>query len=307
MTELETLEKIIINSMTVNNEPRFPVELHELPLSVPRNIWKVDVAKAIKIAENQPLVSVPGNKWFSLRLDGNGFSKLMKKLRRKGIFPQGYSHDFGQMMVKSMTVLMDKMGAYCGYTQSDEMTLLFEPAKIINGIQNDHQRKGRIMKYCSLAASIVTSKFNKLLYDHCKKLNIDLDDNLLPNFDCRLGMFSSKTEAMMLILWRSHDCSINGVSDAVHHNIKTIDCDKSVIKKGTLCKLAWLRDNGMLPLNPHQSLGTFMIKKMFEFEAINQRTNEKVLVRRNRYVRVDGNVVNLYVDGNLFPGEIIEK
>jgi len=42
------------------------------------------------------------------RLDGNGFSKLIKKLRQIGVFGPGFSPEFGEIMQEACQLLMQK-------------------------------------------------------------------------------------------------------------------------------------------------------------------------------------------------------
>ena len=40
--------------------------------------------------------------------------------------------------------------------------------------------------------------------------------DISPHFDCRIAAWDSWEEAKALLLWRAYDCTVNGVSDAVH-------------------------------------------------------------------------------------------
>jgi hypothetical protein len=60
----------------------------------------------------------------------------------------------------------------------------------------------------------------------------------------------SALQARALLLWRSYDCSVNGVSDAVH---QTAGKTKLIVAKGTWDKLRWLDENNKLPLPSHQA------------------------------------------------------
>jgi len=77
------------------------------------------------------------------------------------------------------------------------------------------------LKICTVAASFVTAVFNHELSKLCRDKGLEeLEINLLPTFDCRMGCFDSFEEVFSLILWRAYDCGVNGISDAVHHNKK---------------------------------------------------------------------------------------
>jgi hypothetical protein len=84
---------------------------------------------------------------------------------------------------------MERHAALCGYTQSDEMTLIIPPASVIRGVQQAHERSGRVLKIATLAAATVTAVFNARVQVICASHvpPIILDDKDLPLFDCRIG------------------------------------------------------------------------------------------------------------------------
>jgi len=60
---------------------------------------------------------VPGEMWYSLRLDGTGFSKAVKALRNTGIIEKnGFSAKFADCMKHSCHSLVEKFGGKIGYT-----------------------------------------------------------------------------------------------------------------------------------------------------------------------------------------------
>jgi hypothetical protein len=66
----------------------------------------------------------------------------------------------------------------------------------------------------------------------------------------------------------SYDCSINAVSDAVHHSGHlNLDGRKAVSVKGTGDKLVWLHENNRLPLPQHQAVGSLFMKKKVLMEG----------------------------------------
>ena len=97
------------------------------------------------------------------------------------------------------------------------MTLLIAPASVVRGEQQPHSYNGRVQKICTLAAAHVTATFNFHIHNLCEEKEMAFEERLLARFDCRMGVYESKEEAMSLILWRAYDCGVNGVSDAVYH------------------------------------------------------------------------------------------
>lgn len=241
---------------------------------------------------------VPGDRWISLRLDGSGFSTLTRKFRRLGIFGHGFCPRFATIMQECARVLMTKFNACYGYTQSDEMTLIIPPASIVRGEQQCHARSGRVVKTCTLAASLVTAMFNRRVNELLAESKEHLNDSNLPYFDCRLAHYGSREEAMTLILWRAYDCGVNGVSDAVHH---LPGADKSVKSKGGREKLQYLHAQGKLPLPLHQSCGTYFVRVKRIVEGFNPITKQTVKSIRNTIEIVPGNILSLAKNDLLYP------
>merc|ERR1712070_301852 len=180
---------------------------------------------------------------------------------------------------------MEKFGAVVGYTQSDEMTLLVPPRRVIRGTQEVHMYGGRIVKLCTLAAAHVTALFNFRVLDIARDKGEEWSHKDLPTFDCRLGSFASADEALSLILWRAYDCGTNGVSDAVHHSKRA---GKEMKGASTQVKLRWLRDQGMLPLARHQAHGSLFAKVMRRHEGVNKSTGESITYSRGAVELVNG-------------------
>jgi len=86
-----------------------------MPPFVSKAMW-VDLGDEVKKKERIEGYKVSGDKWISLRLDGSGFSKLMKVLRKKGVFQDGYSPDFANIMKVCTSSLMSKLNGKYGYT-----------------------------------------------------------------------------------------------------------------------------------------------------------------------------------------------
>ncbi|KAL3905578.1 MAG: hypothetical protein SGILL_009621, partial [Bacillariaceae sp.] len=199
--------------------------------------------------------------------------------------------------------LMEKFNGYAAYTQSDELTVLMGPASVIRGKQETHVYAGRIQKMCSLAAATVTARFQYELMLLCQKNKVDVTEVLvpekLPTFDCRIGIFDSKEEALALILWRAYDCGVNSVSDAVFHS--SIRERKRAMKRNTAEKLELLHENKMLPLPKNQREGTFFVKRKRVFDGTNKKTGEAIKYLRGKIEVVEGNVLILYSKDELFP------
>jgi tRNA(His) 5'-end guanylyltransferase len=91
-------------------------------------LWWTGLGNGIKHAESTHDHRVPAEKWYTLRLDGTGFSKFIPRLRKRGVFAKhGYCPKFAHIMCEVSMALMTKFNAVCAYTQSDEITLVVKP------------------------------------------------------------------------------------------------------------------------------------------------------------------------------------
>ena len=285
MEMLHTREPISIDDV--------PKDIYQFSPYIPKNYWN-DLGDAVNIKEKQQIYNIDGNKWISLRLDGSGFSKLVKALRRQKIIEKdGFSYIFAKCMQESCIMLMDKFNGVIGFTQSDEIIIFIPPTRVIRGIQEPHNRKGRVCKIATLAAGLVTSKFVTSLLK-CIKDDKSLDDNLedlsklLPHFDCRVASYDSWEEARGLLLWRGYDCSVNGISDAVHHN-KSASND--IKRDNTKVKIKWLYDmylsknsseKSLIP--DHQAYGSLYKKVEREVLGCNPTIADAPMIKTIRRV-----------------------
>ena len=139
------------------------------------------------------------------RLDGRGFSKFTKTMNRP------YDERMSNTMTATMLALVDQTEAKIGYTQSDEISLVW---------YNDKQESmpmfnGKIQKLCSILASIGTVEFNYYLKDY---FGDDYESYrvLKPHFDCRVFQLPNLVEAANTVLWREQDATKNAISMAAH-------------------------------------------------------------------------------------------
>jgi len=274
--------------------------LHYLAPHVPKVRW-TELGDLVAAREKTTFGSVDGARWMTLRLDGCGFSKAVRLMRRKGVLePQGFSDVFADTMVSCLRLLLEHFSGAIGYTQSDEMVIFIPPASVVRGEQQGHARNGRVTKTASLAASLCTAHFVMELSARCITAGVGLEglSQVLPHFDCRVGSFASWEEARSLLLWRAYDCSVNGVSDAVYH---IPGSGKAVQSLGKREKVAWLHAHGHLPLPRHQAYGTVLAKVRRRVEGHNPKTGATVTTLRSVIERVDGPVLELARTDALYP------
>ncbi len=133
------------------------------------------------------------------RLDGKGFSKFTKGLTRP------YDPRLSQLMVDMTIELVAQTNACIGYTQSDEITLIW--------FSDDPKRQiyfdGRIHKLVSVLAATASVFFNTHL-----AAKIPEKAGTCPVFDCRLFSLPNRREAANVLLWRERDATRNSLSMA---------------------------------------------------------------------------------------------
>ncbi len=135
-----------------------------------------------------------------IRLDGKGFSKWTKGLKRP------YDPALSAIMVETTKYLIEYFGACCGYTQSDEISMVL--------YSDDYNKEvyynGKFQKLASVTASVATGYFNN------QSLLI-WPEKPLAFFDSRVWTVPTLEEASNAFLWREQDATKNSISMAARH------------------------------------------------------------------------------------------
>lgn len=134
------------------------------------------------------------------RLDGRTFHSFCKHLDRP------FDTEFCIIMQKVTDYLVEQTNALVGYTQSDEITLLWytdDPkSQIFFG--------GKLYKMISILASMCSVRFNQLCHDY----NIYTSHDSItkaPVFDCRVWQVPTFSEALNTFIWREFDAVRNSI------------------------------------------------------------------------------------------------
>jgi len=146
------------------------------------------------------------------RIDGKNFSSWTRDLKRP------YDERLSIIMSEVTRFLVEETSALVGYTQSDEISLVFFSDKYKSQIFMD----GKIDKMVSLLASMATAKFNDLVSEYG-----ELAHKPLAFFDARVWVTPSKEEAANYVLWRVRDATKNSVAMAA----RTVYSHKQLFKK----------------------------------------------------------------------------
>lgn len=130
------------------------------------------------------------------RLDGRAFHSFCKGLKRP------FDKRFSDLMVKTTEYLVAETNARCGYTQSDEITLVW----INENINSEIFFAGKLQKMNSMLASMASVYFNKNLETFLPEKK-----DKTPLFDCRVFQVPTDFEAVNCFIWREQDASRNSV------------------------------------------------------------------------------------------------
>lgn len=147
------------------------------------------------------------------RIDGRCFSRFTHGMERP------FDPALSRAMVETTKRLVDETHARTGYTQSDEISLVWaqdtSDSQMLFG--------GKVQKMVSVLASFAAAAFLELCLDdeHLEPFA----RNNLPHFDCRVFQLPSRMEAANAILWREQDATKNAVSMAAraHYSHKALD------------------------------------------------------------------------------------
>jgi tRNA(His) guanylyltransferase len=200
------------------------------------------------------------------RLDGRGFTRLTKEVHK---FEAPFDMRMRDMMVQTTQHLMEcGFRVLYGYTQSDEISLLFHPE------EETFQRKLR--KYDSVLASEASAKFSLLLNSHAI-------------FDCRISQLPQAEQVVDYFRWRNEDAHRNALNghcywllrkqgqsvNAATHYLE----HKSVAEKNEL-----LFQNGInfneVPMWQRRGVGIYW--ETYNKPAKNPLTGEDVVAQRRR-------------------------
>ncbi|MCW2228071.1 tRNA(His) guanylyltransferase Thg1 family protein (plasmid) [Bradyrhizobium elkanii] len=128
------------------------------------------------------------------RIDGRSFSKFTRGMDRP------FDARMTDAMIETTKHLVHETHARMGYTQSDEISLVW----LADGPDSDMLFSGKLQKMTSVLASMAAAKFARV----CP---FGFEDRL-PHFDCRAFQLPSKEEAANAFLWRAMDARKNAIS-----------------------------------------------------------------------------------------------
>jgi tRNA(His) guanylyltransferase len=215
------------------------------------------------------------------RLDGCNFSSFTHG------FVRPYDKRMTDIMVATTKYLVETTQAKCGYTQSDEISLVFYSDSFKSQIFLD----GRIHKMVSRLAGRTSSFFTRVLPKYLEERS-----DAIIEFDCRCWQLPDLMEATNAVLWREMDATKNSVSMAAQHYYS----HKQLQDLGRADMMDLLMEKGVNwnDYPPYFKRGTYVQRKRtvrkFTVEEIDKlpikheaRTNPDLEVERSDVVVID--------------------
>lgn len=127
------------------------------------------------------------------RIDGRSFSRFTRGMARP------FDEQMTGAMVETTKHLVAETHARIGYTQSDEISLVW----LADGPESDVFFSGKVQKMVSVLASMAAAKFARVCPPGY--------EDKLPHFDARVFQLPSKVEAANAVLWRAMDARKNAI------------------------------------------------------------------------------------------------
>ncbi len=215
-----------------------------------------------------------------VRIDGKRFSNFTRGLKRP------FDPRLSEMMIAVTEALIDTTQARMGYTQSDEISLVFYSDSLESSIYLD----GRIQKMTSILASMTTAHFHRLLPE-----SLPEKSHLMPLFDARVWTEPTPAEAANAFRWRQFDARRNSISMAARAHFS----HAQTMHKNSDELLEMLHQKGIVwdDYPNYFKWGTFLQKRRvtraFTAEEIEKlppqhqaRTNPDLVVERNEIRRL---------------------
>lgn len=242
---------------------------------------------------------VPPGLYIIARIDGRNFTRLTKEVHQ---FESPYDVRVRDYMTATTAHLMNcGFKVIYGYTQSDEISLLFHP-----GITT-FERKMR--KYNSVLAGEASAKFSLLLGDQAC-------------FDCRISELPTPEHVCDYFRWRNEDAHRNALNSHCYWMLRkegqsVAEATASLNKMSVADKkaLLWSRNVNFNDIPLWQKRGIGLYWETYEKPAKNPITGESVVAVRRR-LKIDlelpikeqySSFINTLIDAPIFDSPLRDE
>jgi tRNA(His) 5'-end guanylyltransferase len=242
-----------------------------------------DFAKRMKIYEKSSTsYKLIPNLPVIARIDGKAFHTFCK------YFDKPFDKGLMSAMISTTKFLVEKTNALIGYTQSDEITLIWD-----NNYHSPMIFDGKLYKLNSVIASMATGYFNSSLHDYMTHY---LSRSDIAFFDCRVWNVPSEIEACNVLLWREQDAVRNSIQSLG----QAIFSHKQLHKKSCAMIQDMLHEKGINwnDLTSAEKRGTY-VKRILEERILSideisklpekheARNNPELLVKRHKIIELE--------------------
>lgn len=156
-----------------------------------------DLDKQLRIYETLNDTYVLPGIYMVARIDGRSFTRLTRELHN---FKAPFDEQFRDYMIQTVMHLMDcGFRVVFGYTQSDEISLLFH--------RDEDGFARKIRKYNSILAGEASAKLSTLLRD-------------VAAFDCRISQLPTSARVVDYFRWRNEDAHRNALNGHCYWNLR---------------------------------------------------------------------------------------
>jgi tRNA(His) 5'-end guanylyltransferase len=225
-----------------------------------------ELDKKMRVFETAHDIRIVPGIYIIARIDGRGFTRLTKEVHK---FDAPFDVRFRDMMIETVKHLMDcGFTALYGYTQSDEISLLF--ARDVDAFDR------KLRKYNSILAGEASAKFALMLGSHAA-------------FDCRLSVLPTAGLVADYFRWRNEDAHRNALNGHCYWMLrregKSIADATSALHRLSVAdknELLWQRGTNFneLPLWQRRGVGCYW--QSYEKQGLNPVTGESVTTMRRR-------------------------
>jgi tRNA(His) 5'-end guanylyltransferase len=200
------------------------------------------------------------------RLDGRGFTRLTKEVHR---FEAPFDERMRDFMVSTTQHLMQcGFRVVYGYTQSDEISLLFHP--------NEDSFQRKLRKFDSILAGEASAEFSLLLGSRA-------------TFDCRISQLPALEQVIDYFRWRSEDAHRNALNSHCYWLLrkqgKSVRAATSFLEGRSVAdknELLFQHGVNFNDLPRWQKRGVGVYWEIYSKPAINPLTGEAVVAQRRR-------------------------
>jgi tRNA(His) 5'-end guanylyltransferase len=207
--------------------------------------------------------------YMAARIDGRGFTRLTKEVHA---FEAPFDERFRDLMIATTEHLMGcGFRVIYGYTQSDEISLLFHPA--------DDTFNRKLRKWVSVLAAEASASFSLRLGAHA-------------TFDARISQLPRRDDVRDYFRWRAEDAHRNALHGHCYwalrkagHSVGQATGMLDGMSVGAKNELLFTRGINFNDLPSWQKRGVGLAYREVEIEAINRKTGEVVTATRRRLER----------------------